>query len=95
MTQPPEDDLSPGRDALVLAMAAYPTFVAITDISTGCMPVNWQTRFNAARQTYQQAKNATHLTKSGMLAMPDDWQAEMAKLISEYSIQNTHAKAHC
>jgi hypothetical protein len=94
MTQPPEDDLSPGRDSLVLAMAAHPTFVSITEISTRTMPVGWQTRFSEARQAYRDTHSATHLTKSNMLLMPDEWQGEMAKLITEFSIENTHAKAH-
>jgi hypothetical protein len=84
MTQPPDDDTSPGHDALALALATKPDLAQMVDHS-GSQPVEWQRRFAAAVQQFMCVYgNINGAVKDQMYQMPDDWQGEFASLINSY-----------
>ncbi len=86
MTQPPEDDLTPGHDALTLAIGSYPDFVTITRYKA---PDGWVARMYPIMNQYVKVNSGrANINPHVMFQMPDEWQQEMASLINEYALAN-------
>lgn len=86
MKEPPEEDLTPGRDKLTLVMITHPQFIAIThhavirlDLHDPYMDLCGE---YIAADGMNRVFSAMNIHK--MKDMPDDWQMRMANFIIEF-----------
>lgn len=86
MKEPPEEDLTPGRDKLTLVMITYMRFIAISHYEVIRLGLN-ETYLDLCDEYLKAAGDCgTFLAMNihKMKEMPDDWQMRMANFIIEF-----------